>query len=144
MNKTTMLAAPVIAVLTLAGCGKAGQEQAQGSQADVAIAQAESSARVLGEQARQGLERAGQAVGDQVERAAEAFDDAAISAQVSAALAQDPQLSALSIDVDTVAGRVRLTGTAPSAEARDRATQLAAAVPGVQSVDNLLTVPPKQ
>lgn len=143
MNKTTVWVAPVIAVLTLAGCGQEQQEQAQRSQADAAIAQAESSVRELGEQARQGLERAGQAVGDRVDRAAEAFDDAALSAQVSAALARDPQLSALTIDVDTKAGRVRLSGPAPSPEARDRATQLAAAVPGVRSVDNLLTVSPK-
>lgn len=143
MKKTTFLAAPVIAALALVGCGKSQEEQALGPQAGAAIAQAETSVRELGQEARQGMERAGQAIGEQVERAGEAIGDAAISAQVSAVLARDPQLSALAIDVDTTAGRVRLTGTAPSPEARDRATQLAAGVQGVHSVDNLLTVEPR-
>lgn len=143
MKKIVFLAAPVIAALALVGCGKSQQEQALGVQKDTAVAQAANSVRELGEQAQQGLERAGQAIGDQVQRAGEALDDAAITAQVSAALANDPQLSALAIDVDTTTGRVKLTGTAPSVEARDRATRLAAGVQGVRSVDNLLMVEPR-
>lgn len=143
MKKTTFLAVPVIAALALVGCGKSQEGQALVPQADATVAQAETSVRELGQEARQGMERAGQAIGEQVRRAGEALDDAAITAQVSAALANDPQLSALAIDVDTTAGRVKLTGTAPSPEARDRATQLAAGVQGVLSVDNLLTVEPR-
>jgi hyperosmotically inducible periplasmic protein len=144
MKKTAILAGTVITALALVGCGKAEEEQTIGQQADSAVAQAEQSAREMGQDARQGMERAGEAIGEQVERAGDAIGDAAISAQVNAELAKDPQLSALDIDVDTTAGRVKLSGTAPSTEARDRATVLAANVQGVQSVDNLLQVETRQ
>jgi hyperosmotically inducible periplasmic protein len=133
MKKTAILAGTVITALALVGCGKSEEEQTIGQQADSAVAQAEQSVREMGQDARQGMERAGDAIGD-----------AAISAQVNAELAKDPQLSALDIDVDTTAGRVKLSGTAPSTEARDRATVLAANVQGVQSVDNLLQVETRQ
>ena len=67
-------------------------------------------------------------------------DDTAITTKVNAALAADDQLSALKIDVDTEAGNVELTGTAPDAASRERATTLAAAVDGVVTVENRLTV----
>ena len=84
-----------------------------------------------------------QASGDVREAGAEAGEkakDAVITTAVNAELAKDSSLSATKIDVDTAAGRVALRGTAPSASARDRATQLASNVKGVRSVDNQLTV----
>lgn len=66
--------------------------------------------------------------------------DAAITAGVFAALARDPMLAALKIDVDTAAGRMQLTGAAPDAAARDRATAVAAAVTGVTGVENRLRI----
>lgn len=67
-----------------------------------------------------------------------AVDDATITAQVSAGLAKDPDLSALKIDVDTRAGAVTLTGPAPNASARERAETIAKEVKGVVSVTNNL------
>jgi hyperosmotically inducible periplasmic protein len=66
--------------------------------------------------------------------------DAAITASVNAELARDPGLSALAIDVDTNGGHVVLSGTAPDAPTRERATQLASAVRGVSGVDNRLEI----
>ena len=66
--------------------------------------------------------------------------DAVITTSVNAELVKDKALSALKIDVDTSAGRVALKGTAPNAQAKERATQLASAVKGVVSVDNQLRV----
>lgn len=66
--------------------------------------------------------------------------DAGITAKVKAALAADPTLSALSIDVDTHDGIVTLKGPAPDAKSRDRAGVLAAAPEGVRNVDNQLQV----
>ena len=66
--------------------------------------------------------------------------DASITASVNAGLAKDPQLSALTIDVDTDAGKVTLNGPAPSAAAKERAEQIARAVQGVTSVDNRLEI----
>ena len=67
-----------------------------------------------------------------------AVDDATITAQVSAGLAKDPELSALKIDVDTRAGAVTLTGPVPHASARERAEAIAKGVKGVVSVANHL------
>lgn len=67
-------------------------------------------------------------------------DDAAITLSVTKALAKDTELSASRIDVDTKDGVVRLAGPAPSAAAKLRATELAASVQGVKTVDNALEV----
>lgn len=75
-----------------------------------------------------------------VGRAGSAVEDAAVTATINAELAKDPKLSALKIDVDTSNGRVSLKGKAPDADSRERATQIASAVRGVQSVDNQLQV----
>ena len=68
------------------------------------------------------------------------MDDAAITTKVNAELAADKDLSAIKIDVDTKDGVVTLTGPAPSAGARERATEIAKNVKGVTSVNNQLTV----
>lgn len=76
------------------------------------------------------------------EQAAAALSDAAITAAVKTALAADPKLSALQIEVDTEGGVVSLQGPAPDARSRERAEVLAAAPAGVVRVDNRLVVPP--
>ena len=82
-----------------------------------------------------GVKAAADKVGDKVA-------DAVITTSVKAELAKDTMLSMLKINVDTDNGRVALRGTAPSNEARERATTLAGAVKGVVAVDNQLTVEP--
>lgn len=78
------------------------------------------------------------------EAASNKVSDAVITTSVNAELARDPQLSAMNIDVDTEAGRVALQGSAPDRTSRDRATQIAAGVEGVVSVDNRLRVQPSK
>ena len=74
-------------------------------------------------------------MGDKVE-------DAVITASVKTEIAKDADLSALHINVDTDNGNVALRGTAPSLTAKEHATTLAAAVKGVTSVDNKLSIDP--
>jgi len=76
------------------------------------------------------------------EKAMDTANDAAITVAVSSALARDEQLSVLHIDVNTVDGHVVLDGSAPDADARQRATQLVRNIHGVKSVDNRLALPP--
>lgn len=83
---------------------------------------------------------AAQAARDAGSSAMDVAGDAAITARVSARLAEDSALSAIKIDVDTSNGVVTLTGPAPSQEAKNRATTLAQGVNGVTSVVNNLTV----
>jgi hyperosmotically inducible protein len=75
-------------------------------------------------------------------RAAAALGDAGTTAAVKAALATDPALSMLKIEVNTQAGVVSLSGPAPDERARERAAVLAAAPKGVVRVDNRLVVSP--
>lgn len=74
------------------------------------------------------------------ERLVASLADAGITASVKTALAADPELSALQIEVDTRDGIVTLAGPAPDAQARERAAMMAAAPEGVRSVDNRLVV----
>jgi hyperosmotically inducible protein len=68
--------------------------------------------------------------------------DAAITGKVKSALIADPDVKALSIDVDTKNGVVTLNGSADSAAHSEKATTVARGVDGVKSVENHLTVKP--
>jgi hyperosmotically inducible protein len=70
----------------------------------------------------------------------EFIDDRAITAKVKTALAKDPDVSALAVNVDTDKGVVTLNGTVKSATERNKAAQLARNVEGVTSVRNNLTI----
>lgn len=74
------------------------------------------------------------------ERTAEVTTDMGITAKVNAALVADDQLKATQINVDTRDGQVTLSGKAPDAQSRERATTLAQAVDGVKQVNNQLVV----
>lgn len=68
--------------------------------------------------------------------------DTTITVQVRQALAADATLAAVPIAVSTDHGVVKLEGQAPDAQAKDRATVVAANTTGVKAVDNRLTLPP--
>lgn len=67
-------------------------------------------------------------------------EDATITASVKSKLLWNDHTDGLEIDVDTVGGRVTLTGTADTAQARNIATKLARNTDGVVAVDNKLTL----
>lgn len=141
----TLLAAAV-ATLALGACSR-NDETTVGQKIDSAIAKTEqkaeeakaevksemADAKAAGDKMAQKIENAADKVGDSV-------SDAAVTASINAELARDPSLSALKIDVDTTQGRVLLSGKAPDAAARDRATTLASSVKGVTSVENRLQI----
>jgi hyperosmotically inducible periplasmic protein len=150
MTKHTMTMSAVsvlLASLALAGCGKRDDTTArtndntavvQGqSTASEQVAQAGRDASAATKDAAQG---AATATGNAADQASNKVADALITTSVNAELAKDPKLSSLRIDVDTAGGRVALKGTAPDAESKERASQLASNVKGVVSVDNQLTV----
>lgn len=91
-----------------------------------------------------GVAKAGEAVKEGAQEAAAATDDAAITSRVKARLLADPEVSGLQIDVDTVNGKVTLTGTAESAYQKKEAGKLARNAEGVVSVDNRIEVQPKK
>jgi|SRR5215218_5113727 len=70
----------------------------------------------------------------------QAVDDATIGTKLKAALAADPELSALKINVDTTQGAVRLRGEVKSLALRRKAEDLARKIEGVKSVENQLII----
>ena len=120
-TRLTLLA--VLSVSALTACGKRGDD-------DVAAGQRPDSV------VTRSAESASSAVGN----VSQATTDMAITAKVNAALAVDDKLKATQINVDTREGQVTLTGAAPDAQSRERATTLASAVDGVKQVNNQLIV----
>lgn len=125
------ISAAVAAMLALSACNKR-DDQTVGQTVDRGVASAKAE-----------MKDAKEATKDAAANVGAAARDATITAKINAALVADDQLKALKIDVDTKDGKVVLTGTAPDAGSRDRATTMAKAVEGVVDVDNRLTVQPK-
>lgn len=139
-RRVLTLTATAVLGLTLAACGKPDDDRTVGQKIDGAVAAAEQRTEVAKAEAR---DAAAEVKADAKEATAEArasVDDAGITVAVNAALAGDPKLSALKIDVDTSNGRVELKGSAPDDSSRRRASDLARAVKGVVAVDNRLVV----
>jgi hyperosmotically inducible protein len=138
----TLLTA-LAAAASMTACNRNDEGRSAVQEAERKMAQVPQRAEEIKSDARAAAEQAREATAGAMDTMASKAKDAAITTSVNAALAKDPQLSALRIDVDTVEGRVALRGTAPDAATRDRATELASRVDGVRSVENQLTVNPK-
>ena len=67
-------------------------------------------------------------------------DDATVTTQVKARMAEDPAVSALRISVETLNGTVQLSGFAASQAEKDRAAATARGVNGVREVRNNIVV----
>lgn len=114
--------AAFLASLALAGCNQAHEPG------------------TAGERIERSTDAAKHAIGNVVDAASTAVTDSGITVAVKMKLAEDTDLQVMNIDVQTSAGRTQLTGAAPDAAARVRATRIARAVDGVTSVDNRLTL----
>lgn len=86
---------------------------------------------------------AGQKLDAATEEAKRAGGDAAMTAKVKAALANDVGLKTLNIDVDSNSGVVTLKGQVDSVDTKKRAQEAAQAVKGVTWVQNQLSIAPK-
>ncbi len=113
-----------------------------GARVDATVAAAASTVKDGVDDLRSAASGAAQGTADAADRVAGTMGDAAITAAVKTALAADPSLSAVHIDVTTTHGSVRLDGPAPDTKSRARAEVLAMAPKGVLAVDNRLVVPP--
>ena len=152
---TLAIAGSLLVLMALGACGKKDDSQTVGQKVDSAIAKTEQAASEAKEKASASMAKVEEAMKVDAQKAQDASktaidkaadkisvtaQDIAITTSISAALAKDPDLSAIKIDVDTKGGAVTLTGPAPTTAARDKATVLAKAVKGVMSVDNKLMV----
>ena len=139
-----------LALMALAACSERSANEAERTAAAAGNKAAElaetardkTRAFVTSPETRQDAKAVKDAIKNAGTAAVAGIDDAAITLSVSKALARDTELSASRIDVDTQRGVVHLRGPAPSAAAKDRASELAGSVQGVTTVDNALEVRP--
>ena len=87
-----------------------------------------------------GIWTAGCAVSSGQSSVGEYVDDATVTAQVKAKMAEDTAVAATRIQVETLKGVVQLSGFATSDAERTRAAQIAAGVKGVKQVQNAIVV----
>lgn len=138
-------------VLALSACGKKDDDKTAGQQLDSAISKTQQAAEEAKAKTESSMASAGTAMKDAAQnaessakelasKAPETLDDVAITAAVSAGLAKDPDLSAIKINVDTKNGAVTLNGSASTEAAREKASSIAKAVKGVNSVENKLVL----
>jgi hyperosmotically inducible periplasmic protein len=156
-HKSLLAISSAAMVLGLAACDRA-DDRTVGQRIDSTTSRTESAAADAKRDARDATASAGASMDRAAEntkamgagaadktremgaKAGDKVDDASITTKVNAALAADKDLSAIRIDVDTQNGVVTLSGPAPSATAKEKASDIARNVKGVTSVNNQLTV----
>ncbi|HSG39409.1 MAG TPA: BON domain-containing protein, partial [Thermoanaerobaculia bacterium] len=115
-----------------------------GEAVDKNFEQAEQAFDKAGEQIQEGAEQVGGAIQEGAERVqtemAPVLDDAGVTAKVKARLMADPEVNAFHIDVDTIDGRVTLSGKVTNDEQKAEAEKLARRTEGVREVVNRLQV----
>jgi hyperosmotically inducible periplasmic protein len=141
-QKSLMLASSLAMLLALGACDRYGGTvgQTPADRTGQATSRASEESRDAAARARASANKVGEDTKAMGAAATSKVDDAAITTKVNAGLAADKDLSAIKIDVDTKDGVVTLTGLAPSASARERATEIARNIKGVSTVNNQLTV----
>jgi osmotically-inducible protein OsmY len=147
MKTLTNLKSVGIALLVVAGltaCDKPGPAEAAGKKIDQTANDAgkaiSNATEKVGDKISNATEKVGDKVSEQTAKTGVAIDDAEITAKVKASIFAEPGLKTLQISVDTVKGVVTLTGSADSQASSDRVKSLAAAVAGVNQVDNRLAL----
>lgn len=145
-QRTLTMVSSLAMLLALGACDRAGDRTA-GQRIDSATSRTEQAAKDVKRDAKDATASAGAAMDSAVEKtkamgasAGDKIDDALITTKVKAAIAADKDLSAIKIDVDTQNGVVTLSGPAPTATAKERASEIARNVKGVNSVNNQLTI----
>src|SRR5215218_6355483 len=159
--KQTMRVLPILAAawlgIALAGCDRDvsavhAEKDAKGNtsvhvdgeQVDKNFEQADKQFDEAGREIKEGAQQAGDALqrgADKVgAEAGPAARHAGITAKVKAKLIADPEVNALHIDVDTLDGRVTLSGKVASAELKAEAEKLASRTEGVKEVVNRIQV----
>ncbi len=140
----------VLSLSAALACSPPSEEQAERARAQTreqvqqATEQTEDAAHDLG----QGMKRAGAEIQEGAQRVGREVGpyarDAAITARVKARLTADPEINSFQIDVDTIDGKVTLSGKVPTEHVRDEAEHLARTTEGVAEVTNRLEVGPRE
>lgn len=124
---------PFICVAALSACNKPGPAESVGKSIDQTTSDA-------GKKLSETADKVEKKASEESSKAAVALSDGEITTQVKAAIFAEPGLKTLQISVDTIGGVVTLNGTVDNNDASSKAKSLAAAVKGVKSVENHLSV----
>ena len=116
-------------ILGLVGCQQEGTAEKAGKKLDQAT-----------EKAGEKIEGAKESVIDKTQTTGEYIDDSVITMKVKTAILNDPLLNASHIEVTTVNGVVKLSGTVDSEQSIGRAMEVANSQKNVKSVQNALVV----
>lgn len=140
LTDRVLVIACLSAVLGLSGCQQEGTAEKAGKKIDRAAENAEQKVEQVTEQANKKIEDAKESVTDKAETSGEYIDDSIITTKVKAAILSDSLLRASHIEVTTVKGVVKLSGTVDSEQNIGRAMEVAKAQKNVKSVQTELIV----
>jgi len=144
MKVSEKLSVICISMLLAGGLGACDQKPGPGETAGKKLDQTVDAAGRKIDETGQKISDANDALAEKLSkqsaRTGVAIDDTEITAKVKATIFAEPGLRSLQISVDTVKGVVTLTGSADSKASSDRIEALAAAVAGVNDVENKLQV----
>ena len=129
----------LVAVSMLLAVGLAACDSQPGP-AESAGRKIDQTANNVGKKIGETVDTVGEKLNVQGTKTAEVIDDAEITTKVKAAIFAEPGLKTLQISVDTVKGRVTLSGSVDTQANSDRAKGQAGAVSGVAEVDNQLAL----
>ena len=136
LKDRVLVIACLSAVLGLAGCQQEeGTAEKAGQKIDRAAEKAEQKIEQATEKAEEKIEGFKESVTEKAETAEEYVEDSVITTKVKAEISIDPMLKSSNIEVTTVNGVVKLSGTVDSEEAVDRAISAADTQKGVKSVE---------
>ena len=130
----------LFAVFGLASCQQEGPTEKVGEKIDRSIENAEHKMEQLTEQVGKEINAARKTITNESEESNQYLDDSVITANVQAAIVNDPLLEVSDIKVTTVNGTVQLSGMVDSQELIDRAAEVVYAQKDVKAVENNLIV----
>ena len=140
LQKGLMAASSLAVLLALGACGdrvdtanREAGEPSVSTRTGQAANEARQETREAAAETNTAVMGAGAAAGSKI-------DDAQIVTKVKSKLAADDEIKALAIDVDAKDGKVTLSGTVPSEQAKSRANEIVKNTEDVKDVDNKLTV----
>ena len=120
----------MVLVIGLAACNKEHAAEKTGKSTD----------QMTGTMVGNNMEEASRNPGAQKNMVSEPFNNRVINANVKTAILDDTDLRVLRIRVETANGVTTLSGSVDSQKNSDKAIEIAGAVAGVKSVENLLVV----
>jgi hyperosmotically inducible periplasmic protein len=138
-NKVPVIACLSI-VLGLVGCQQEGTAEKAGQKIDRAAENVQQKIEQATEKTAQKIEGAKESLIDKAQSTGEYIDDSVITTKVKTAILNDPILNASRIEVTTVNGVVKLSGTVDSEPAIGRAMEVASNQKNVKSVQTDLLV----